>query len=226
MKVFIGAGHGGRDPGAVGNGFYEKDLNLSIALACREKLISYGIDVLMSRECDEDDALIDEIRECNAFAPDFAVDVHCNAGGGRGAEAYCHVGGGRSRELAEGIMACISALGQVSRGVKVRVNEQGKDYYGFIRQTYAPAVIVECGFIDNAEDMEFIGGAEKCRIMGGAIADGILGVLGIGGAAGKPSGAKVYRVQAGAFESRANAEALLLRLKKLGIDGFISEGTI
>ena len=32
-KVFIGVGHGGADPGAVANGFKEKDLNLVIALA-------------------------------------------------------------------------------------------------------------------------------------------------------------------------------------------------
>ena len=34
-KVFIAVGHGGRDPGAVANGFQEKNLNLSIALACK-----------------------------------------------------------------------------------------------------------------------------------------------------------------------------------------------
>jgi len=32
-KVFLGVGHGGTDSGAIGNGFKEKDLNLSIALA-------------------------------------------------------------------------------------------------------------------------------------------------------------------------------------------------
>ena len=41
-KVFIGVGHGGSDPGAVGNGFKEKDLNLDIALACYEALTKYG----------------------------------------------------------------------------------------------------------------------------------------------------------------------------------------
>lgn len=35
-KVFIGVGHGGSDPGAVSNNTKEKDLNLSIALACRD----------------------------------------------------------------------------------------------------------------------------------------------------------------------------------------------
>ena len=33
VKVFIGVGHGGSDPGAVANGLRESDLNLSIALS-------------------------------------------------------------------------------------------------------------------------------------------------------------------------------------------------
>ena len=89
-KVFLGVGHGGSDPGAVANGFKEKDLNLSIALACQSELVRHGVSVLMSRTKDENDTLNEEIKECNAFNPDFAVDIHNNAGGGDGAEAFYH----------------------------------------------------------------------------------------------------------------------------------------
>ena len=44
-KVFLGVGHGGSDPGASANGFKEKDLNLSIALACRDELVRHGVNV-------------------------------------------------------------------------------------------------------------------------------------------------------------------------------------
>ena len=37
-KVYLGVGHGGKDPGAVGNGFEEEDLNLSVATACYNAL--------------------------------------------------------------------------------------------------------------------------------------------------------------------------------------------
>jgi N-acetylmuramoyl-L-alanine amidase len=83
---------GGNDPGAVANGVKEKDLNLSIALACRDVLKRHGVEVKMSRTKDEDDTLSEEIRECNAFAPDLAIDIHCNAGNGDGAEAFYHYG--------------------------------------------------------------------------------------------------------------------------------------
>ena len=103
-KVFIGVGHGGSDPGAVANGFYEKDLNLSIALACNEELLRHGVSTLMSRTKDENDTLEQEIRECNAWGPDYAIDIHNNAGGGDGAEAFYHYGGGKSKTLAENLL--------------------------------------------------------------------------------------------------------------------------
>lgn len=178
-KVFIGVGHGGNDPGAVGNGFKEKDLNLSIALKCREELERHGVTVLMSRTKDENDTLNDEIKECNAFAPDLAIDIHNNAGGGDGVEAYCHIGGGLSRTLASNVIAEVVKVGQNSRGVKTRTLDNGRDYYGFIRETKAPAVIVEYAFIDNATDIKIIDTEAKRAAMGVATAKGILTTLGI-----------------------------------------------
>ena len=178
-KVFLGVGHGGKDPGAIGNGFEEADLNLSIALACQAELVRNGVTVGMSRTKDENDELIEEINECNAFNPDLALDIHNNAGGGDGAEAYYHHGGGTGKILAENILAEIVAIGQNSRGAKIRKNSNGDDYYGFIRMTNAPAVIVECAFVDNANDIQIIDTAEEQKAMGIALAKGILKTLGI-----------------------------------------------
>ena len=43
-RVYVGIGHGGSDPGAVANGFKEKDLTLSIGKYCNERLKQYGIE--------------------------------------------------------------------------------------------------------------------------------------------------------------------------------------
>lgn len=179
-KVFISAGHGGKDSGAIGNGFKEKDLTLKIAMACGNYLSNQGVAILMSRTKDEDDDLVQEANESNAYKPDLAVSVHINAGGGDGAEAWYSVTGGIGKTLAENILASITALtGQNSRGARTRVGSGGKDYYGFIRRTNAHAVIVECAFIDNAKDIEIINTDVKCTNMGVAIAKGILKTLGI-----------------------------------------------
>ena len=178
-KVFLGVGHGGSDPGAVANGFNEKDLNLDIAFACFYELERHSVDVKMSRTKDEDDTLNEEIKECNAYNPDLAIDIHNNAGGGDGAEAYYHHGGGTGKVLAENVLAEIVKIGQNSRGAKIRKGSDGRDYYGFIRETVAPAVIVECAFVDNKNDVAIIDTAAEREKMGIAIAKGILKTLGI-----------------------------------------------
>lgn len=217
-KVFIGVGHGGSDPGAVANNTKEKDLNLSIALACRDLLVKHGVSVKMSRTKDENDTLSSEIAECNAFSPDLAVDIHNNAGGGDGAEAFYHYGGGKSKTLAENILADIVKVGQNSRGAKIRKNSNGKDYYGFIRETSCPAVIVECAFVDNASDLKILATESKRKTMGEAIAKGILKTLGVEIQSDK---ATLYRVQVGAYLLKSNAEAMQKKIKAVGFDAFI-----
>ena len=148
-KVFLGVGHGGIDPGAVGY-LVEKDINLNMALSCKEFLEKHGIQVGISRTRDENDNLNEEIKECNAFNPDVCVDIHNNAGGGDGFEAYYHHLGGTSKILAQNIETEVKAIGQNTRGCKVKLNSKGNaDYYGFIRLTKASAVVVEGLFVDN-----------------------------------------------------------------------------
>ena len=217
-KVFIAVGHGGRDPGAVANGFQEKNLNLAIALACKKVLDDHGVLTQISRTVDEDDELTQRIRECNAFGPDLALDIHNNAGGGDGAEVYHHFGGGTGKVLAQNILDEMIAIGQNSRGTKTRLNDAGTDYFGFIRQTNAPAVIVECAFLDNAKDLQIIDTAAEQETMGTAIAKGILKTLNI---PFRQRDTALYRVQVGAYRVRENAQAMLKKLEEAGFSGFI-----
>ena len=178
-KVFLGVGHGGTDPGAVSGNIHEADLNLTIALKCRDELLRHGVSVMMSRTTNENDTLTEEIRECNTFDPDLAIDIHNNAGGGDGAEAYYYTGGGTSKTLAENVLAAITKIGQNSRGAKPNIINGIKEYFGFIRETNAPAIIVECAFVDNKTDMQIIDTVAEQQAMGVAVAKGILKTLGI-----------------------------------------------
>lgn len=209
---------GGNDPGAVANNTKEKDLNLQIALACKDYLAQYGVEVKMSRTKDENDTLSEEIKECNKFSPDLAVDIHNNAGGGDGAEVFHHYGGGTGKTLATNILDEIIRVGQNSRGVKTRKNSVGNDYYGFIREVTAPAVIVECAFVDNATDREILATEGKRKTMGQAIAKGILKTLGV-----EIQRDRLYRVQVGAYSDKTNAEAMLQKLKSAGFTGYIKQ---
>lgn len=226
-KVYLGVGHGGKDPGAVANGFKEKDLNLTVALTVRDELARHGVNSMMSRTNDADSELTERIKECNDYDPDLALDIHNNAGGGDGAEVFYHYKGGTSKELAQNILDSIVAnTEQNSRGIKVKLNSRGTDYFGFIRETYAPAVIVECAFLDNKVDLAAVDTLEEQTLMGEAIAKGILKTLNVNYIPKETNndGIKIYRVQCGAFRNRDYADAYLEKLKAAGFtDAFIAE---
>lgn len=227
--VFLNAGHGGSDPGAVGiNGIKEKDVNLTVALACRDELKRHGVTVYMGRSTDVDRTSSQIIEVCNSCGADIAVDIHANAGKGDGAEVFYYSGGGESKELAKAILDEIVKLGQNSRGIKTKVDDNGNDYYYFIRETSMPAVIVECAFLDNKTDVKIIDTTAEQKKFGVAIAKGILKQLGIAykaPATTKPAATNttntIYRVQVGAYSKKENAEAMKKKLKAAGFDAII-----
>ncbi len=171
-KVFIGVGHGGSDPGAVGNGMRESDVNLEMALAMKAELERHGVTVGISRTRDEDDRLAEEIRECNAFAPDLAVEVHNNSGGGDGFECYINGHDRIARQLAERIEEEVKQIGQNSRGVKVSTR------LGWVNRVKAPAVLCEGFFLDSQDSAAADTAAKRGRF-GQAYARGVLAQLGV-----------------------------------------------
>lgn len=221
-KVFIGVGHGGSDPGAV-KYVKEADVNLTIAMELGRLLGAAGVTVGFSRVKDENDSLTEEIREANDFAPDLAIDVHNNAGGGDGFEALVQTGvhAAESRHAAECIEKYVKAMGQNSRGIKTRQNSSGADWYGFNREVKCPAVIVEGFFVDNAKDAADFDTVAEQKKLAAAYAAGILEHLGVDSK--REETGNLYRVQVGAFREKANAEALLEQIKAAGFDAFIVE---
>ncbi|MGI6180571.1 MAG: N-acetylmuramoyl-L-alanine amidase [Agathobaculum sp.] len=184
-KIFIGVGHGGADPGARANGLVEKDVNLAVALAMRDVLVRHGVAVRMSRTTDKDDTVQQEVAECNAYQPDYAVEVHSNAGGGTGFEAYTYPGSARAVALARNIERQVMALGQTSRGVK-----QTSRFY-WLRKTTAPAVLCEGFFLDGADHQKFRT-PEQQQALGTAYARGVLQTLGIAWQQDAPAAEKRY----------------------------------
>ena len=223
-KVYIAVGHGGDDPGAVANGFKEKDLNLVTAIACKDELLRHGVEVNIDRTTDIELTMTQTVNACNTYAPDLAVDIHHNAGGGDGAEVFYSIHGGTGKTLAVNILDEVVKIGQNSRGAKTRKSSDGSDYYGFIRRTTSPAVIVECAFLDNKTDVQIVDTKTEQKAMGVAIAKGILKTLGIAyKAESVPETDVLYCVQVGVFAVKANGEKLLAKLKAAGYnDAFIT----
>lgn len=174
--IYIDAGHGGSDPGAVGY-IVEKDVALSIARYCDEYLRSKGIATLMARNSDMSKSLNDRVNEANRAKATYYVSIHLNAGRGDGVETYHSIYRGVGEDLAENILNEIVKLGQNSRGVKTRRSSDGSDYYAVIRGTNMPATIVECAFVDHPQDYKIVDTAAEQKVMGIAIAKGIIATL-------------------------------------------------
>jgi N-acetylmuramoyl-L-alanine amidase len=155
--IVIDAGHGGHDPGAVGNGLYEKDLNLDACLAFRdwaELDTSDGRgggswDVRMTRESDVSISLSGRCDYANGLGADYFLSIHTNAGGGDGTETYAYASGTTAATLASNVQAeVLDHLGTRDRGVKY------ESFYVLV-YTSMPADLNEMAFIDvwsnNAE---------------------------------------------------------------------------
>ena len=209
-KVFLSAGHGGSDPGAVFNGLYEKTINLNVLLACKSELERHGLEVVCSRVKDENDTVIQEVKEANASNADIAVSFHINAGGGDGFEVYYYNSSNKGKKLASLCEKYVKELGQNSRGLK-----NGNRLH-FIKKTIMPSVLVESFFIDNKKDSNIGDTLSEQTAFGVAYAKAILEYLGI-----VYKNNKVYRVQVGAYGNKSNAESMKEKLKSKGFEAII-----
>ena len=188
-KVFLSAGHGGSDPGAVANGLREKDVNLNTLLACRDELTRHGVDVICSRTTDANDPVAQEVKEANVSGADIAVSFHANAGGGNGFEAYYHTSNNNGRYLAGLCEKYVKALGQNSRGLK-----SGNHLY-FIKNTKITSILVESFFVDNVSDKTIGDTTAEQRAFGVAYAKAILEYFGITYKTGSTITSKEYKVK-------------------------------
>ena len=104
------------------------------------------------------------VEKCNAHKVDLDVSIHLNAGGGSGVEVWCY--DSKTAPIASQICVNVSnALGIPNRGVKY-----SKSLY-VLKHTKAPALLVECCFVDSQNDYSKWN-ADKC---GDAIASAIAG---------------------------------------------------
>lgn len=220
-KVFLSAGHGGSNPGAVANGLKEKDINLTIMLANKEVLERHGVEVVCSRLKDEEDDVYAEVREANASGAVIAVSHHANAGGGDGSETFYYAGDPNGKRLAELCEKHTKALGQNSRGVK-----SGNHLY-FINQTNMTAVLTESFFLDNKTDKAIGDTIAEQKAFGVAYAKAILEYLGIpykeeSKENDKAPNGKHWKIQLGAYDYRSGAETILKQVHNAGFkDAYI-----
>ncbi|MCY7942338.1 N-acetylmuramoyl-L-alanine amidase [Bacillus inaquosorum] len=169
--VYIDAGHGGEDSGAVGNELFEKDINLAVSEHVTDKLKAEGANPVASRSDDHFLTLEDRVAKASANHADLFVSIHVNSGvaSASGTETYFQSDyeGENSRRLAADIQSqLVSSLQTRDRGVKE------SDFY-VITYSQMPSVLAELGFITNSSDADKLGSEEYQQKAADAIVNGI-----------------------------------------------------
>ena len=148
--IYIAAGHGGSDPGAVNGKYIEKALTLKTALACQNYLRNYECETVMARTTDKSCTVAYKMEEVEQKQPSLVLEIHYNAGGGEGCEVYYWHTHAPSKSLAQKVLAEMVKLGQKSRGIKE--SKAGTSYnFGMCRQaatTGIPSILGEYAFVD------------------------------------------------------------------------------
>lgn len=222
MKINVHAGHnpdGKTACGAVGLIKESTEARL-VKDSVISKLKSLGhtvFDCTVNDGKNQSDVLQKIVKKCNANKVDLDVSIHFNSGASdkvgngttTGTEVLLYSSSSGAKTYATNTCKAIAALGFKNRGIKYRT-----DLY-FLRKTNAPAMLIECCFVDDKDDVKLYD-VEK---MASAIVKGITGQSVTASEA--DSKASTYKVQCGSFSKKENAEQLQNKLKAAGFDAVI-----
>ena len=169
-KVFIDPGHGGSDPGSLGFGYRESDINLQVAKKVESKLKAKGIDVKMSRSSDVFYSLSERAEMANNYGADAFVSIHQNSATNataNGIETYYNRNRVKDKPLSDDVQKqVISQTGAYNRGVK-------NAGFKVLVDTKMTAALVECGFISNETEVKNISNSVYQDKLATGIANGI-----------------------------------------------------
>jgi len=176
-KIFLNAGHSLKDPGAVKGGIKESVINIQVRDYLVPLLKKYGFKVeIVPDELN----LIQSVNWVNQRAKSLnnglALSLHCNAGGGIGAECFYYAGSEESKKLAEKLLSgYCEELKMKNRGAKPDTATRfGR--LGWIRDTKPWALLLEMGFIDNSNDLKILQNYQRVAF---AILKGVARIYGI-----------------------------------------------
>lgn len=165
--VVIDAGHGGIDAGVLGvsTGVKESNINLAISKYLKGYFVNAGFNCVMTRNSQNGlygntskgfkmrdmRARKQVIEDSNA---DMVISVHqnyCPLPSRRGGQVFYDKNSDCGKSLAQSIQSALNEMEQCVNPSSPLVG----DYY-MLKCTSSPSVIVECGFLSNAEDEKLL----------------------------------------------------------------------
>lgn len=184
VVVVLDSGHGGKDDGARNSGVNEQDLNLEITLKLKEQLEGLGMKVILTREDGNDLAsadasnrkkedMLNRVNIINQKKVDFFISVHMNAyadSSVKGSQIFYDKGDEDSHLFASKIQE------QIVKVTNSKMEVKTGDYY-ILKNSNKIGILLECGFISNAEDRENLSDSAYQEELCKAIKQGMMDFL-------------------------------------------------
>lgn len=169
--IAIDPGHGGEDIGMSNEGTLEKQVTLDICSKLKVMLEGQGCQVVLLREDDTHFSKEERVQKANESGADLLVSIHCGYsedGSASGAVSYYKKDSRESAYLAEMIEeALVKESGALNGGF-----QEGS--YSIISDTEMPAVLIETGYISNAEEAASLADDNYQNDVAKGIAKGII----------------------------------------------------
>lgn len=167
-KIVIDPGHGGTDVGAIRGDITEKEITLDVSKRVRDILIKKGYKVEMTRDTDKTVSLQDRVAFSEDKHPDIFISIHVNSSEKpeiTGIETHYYRQ--ESMSLAQTVHAALAS------NIKSKNRGLFKSKFYVINHTTAPAILVEIGFISNADERKELISDRRKQATAKAIAEGV-----------------------------------------------------
>ena len=171
--LIIDAGHGGTDKGAISaGGLVEKDLNLKVSRAMVRLAPEYNIDVVQTRSGDDYPALLERVKSAQENHADMFISFHVSKNEPglpphNGYEIYLS---SKSTKYNESRLLASAIMGNLGNGSATLKNKG----LTVLKENTVPAILIECGNIDDAKDMATLQDAAQLDNMCRKILSGIV----------------------------------------------------
>ena len=154
-KIVIDAGHGGRDVGAVGKRSTEANNVLKVALAMKPMLERSGHKVILTRSTNVFLSLYQRSKISNDHRADIFISLHNNSASNNSATGFeTFIFNGNVSNNTKRLQREIHT--HLINGLKLRDRGMKRANFAVLRQTYAPAVLIEYAFINNPSDEQIL----------------------------------------------------------------------
>jgi TonB family protein len=179
FKLVVDAGHGGKDDGAIGmNGAKEKDFSLIISKKIKEMSPQYGIDVVLSRDNDVFMSPSEKVDFAKAQNADAFISIHANSKTTEdGSEKKSGIEvciSGDNAEYEKSKVLGSAVLQTVNKNFHVNPSLiQRKVGIWVLKANTLPSILIECGYLDNVEDLNVLNDAAKVELMAREILQGV-----------------------------------------------------